>query len=100
MLKKNGSAAILISKLFWFKHRDHLIRDYIKRAAQKKSEPIWMSKLKSGKDAVLDIKAAPGRAHNQEVTRLEITHTALALLPDSYVLQHSLEIYGHFLFQS
>lgn len=59
-----------------------------------------MSKLKSGRDAALAIKAALGRTHNQEMTRLEIAHTTLALLPDVYVLQHTLEIHGHFLFQS
>lgn len=59
-----------------------------------------MSKLKSGRDAALAIKAVLGRTYYQEVTRLEIAHATLALLPGAYVLPHSHEIYSHFLFQS
>lgn len=66
--------------------------DYIKKATWRKSEPIWVSKLKSGRDDALTIKAVLGKTHNQEVTRLEIAHAILALLPDAHVFQHSIEI--------
>lgn len=74
--------------------------DYIKRDTWKKLEPIWVSKLQPSRDAELSIKAMLERPYNQEVTRLETTHTTQNFLSDAYVLQQSLEIYGHFCLQS